>query len=140
MLALLRWMRRSEMLRGQQLYHGFDATHPDTSMRIAKVDTMANLLVGEPGPLEVKGNEFRSHLDGLRYGEAKNQQRVKIYVVKSGDTLGGIARSELNEEGRRFELASLNDLRDDADLVPGTRLKLVVSGTGSSLDLKLTPQ
>lgn len=140
MLALLRWMRRSEMLRGQQLYHGFDATHPDTSMRIAKVDTMANLLVAEPGSLEVKGNEFRSHLDGLRYGEAKNQQCLKIYVVKPGDTLGGIARSELNEEGRRFELASLNDLRDDADLVPDTRLKLVVSGTSSSLDLKLTPQ
>jgi len=140
MLALLRWMRRSEMLRGQQLYHGFDATHPDTSMRIAKVDTMANLLVAEPGSLEVKGNEFRSHLDGLRYGEAKNQQCLKIYVVKPGDTLGGIARSELNEEGRRFELASLNDLRDDADLAPGTRLKLVVSGASPSLDLKLTPQ
>ena len=128
------------MLRGQQLYHGFDATHPDTSMRIAKVDTMANLLVAEPGPLEVKGNEFRSHLDGLRYGEAKSQRRLKIYVVKPGDTLGGIARSELNEEGRRFELASLNDLRDDADLLPGTRLKLVVSGTSPSMDLKLTPQ
>jgi hypothetical protein len=37
-------------------------------------------------------------------------------------------------------LASLNDLRDDADLVPGTRLKLVVSGTSPSMDLKLTPQ
>ena len=128
------------MLRGQQLYHGFDATHPDTSMRIAKVDTMAHLLVAEPGPLDVKGNEFRSHLDGLRYGEAKSQRRLRIYVVKPGDTLDGIAKSELNEEGRRFELASLNDLRDDADLVPGTRLKLVVSGTSPSLDLKLTPK
>ena len=139
MVALLRWMRRNDLLRGQRLYHGFDATHPDTAVRIAKADTMANLLVSESGPLEVKGDEFRTHLDGLRYGEAKEQRRIRVYTVRPDDTLASIARSELGEEGRRFELASLNDLRDDAALQPGSRLKLVVTG-GSSLDLKLTPQ
>ena len=128
MVTMLRWMRRNDMLRGQRLYHGFDATHPDTATRIAKADTMATLLIAEKGPLEVGGNEFRTHLDGLRYGEAKDQRRVRTYVVKPGDTLASIARSELNNEGRRFELASLNDLRDDAVPAPGTRLKLVVAG------------
>ena len=140
MVTFLRWMRRNDLLRGQRLYHGFDATHPDTATRIAKADTMANLLVAGPGALEIRTNEFRAHLDGLRYGEAKDQRRIRTYVVQPGDTLAGIARSELNEEGRRFELASLNDLRDNAELTPGTRLKMVVSGGGPTMDLKLTPQ
>jgi predicted Zn-dependent protease len=141
MVSMLRWMRRNDMLRGQKLYHGFDATHPDTAIRIAKADTMAYMLIAEKGPLEVRGNEFRAHLDGLRYGEAKEQRRLRTYVVKPGDTLASIARSELNNEGRRFELASLNDLRDEAVPEPGMCLKLVVPATGSSsMDLKLTPQ
>jgi predicted Zn-dependent protease len=109
-------------------------------MRIAKADTMATLLVAERGPLEIRTNEFRAQLDGLRYGDAKDQRRIRTYMVKPGDTLASIAKTELNNEGRRFELASLNDLRDDATLTPGTCLKLVVSGGTSALDLKLTPQ
>jgi predicted Zn-dependent protease len=140
MVAFLRWMRRNDLLRGQRLYHGFDATHPDTATRIAKADTMATLLVAAPGALEIGTNEFRAHLDGLRYGEAKDQRRIRTYVVKPGDTLGNIAKNELRDEGRRFELASLNDLRDNAELVPGTRLKLVVSGGDPTMDLRLTPQ
>jgi predicted Zn-dependent protease len=140
MVTFLRWMRRNDLLRGQRLYHGFDASHPDTATRIAKADTMSNLLVAESGALEIRTNEFRAHLDGLRYGEAKDQRRIRTYVVKPGDTLAGIARSELNDEGRRYELASLNDLRDNAELTPGTRLKLVVSGGSPAMDLKLTPQ
>jgi predicted Zn-dependent protease len=140
MVTFLRWMRRSDLLRGQRLYHGFDATHPDTATRIAKADTMSHLLVGESGQLEIRTNEFRAHLDGLRYGDAKDQRRIRTYVVKPGDTLASIAKSELNNEGRRYELASLNDLRDEATLAPGTRLKLVVSGGASTMDLKLNPQ
>jgi predicted Zn-dependent protease len=140
MVTFLRWMRRNDLLRGQRLYHGFDATHPDTATRIAKADTMSNLLIGGSRQLEIRADEFRTHLDGLRYGETKDQQRIRIYVVKPGDTLASIARSELNNEGRRYELASLNDLRDDATLTPGTRLKLIVSGAGATMDLKLNPQ
>lgn len=140
MVTFLRWMRRNDLLRGQRLYHGFDATHPDTATRIAKADTMSTLLVAERGPLEIRTNEFREQLDGLRYGEAKDQRRIRTYVVKPGDTLAGIARNELGDEGRRFELASLNDLRDNAELAPGIRLKLVVSGGSPSMDLKLKPQ
>ncbi len=126
MVTFLRVLRRTEILRGQSTYHGFEATHPDTALRIAKADTMATLLVAEGGALEVKADNYKAHLDRLRYGEAKDQQRLKVYTVKVGDTLGSIARDEMGDEGRRFELATLNGLRDDAALTPGSRLKLIV--------------
>ncbi len=136
MVTFLRGMRRSEILRGQSMYHGFDATHPDTAIRIAKADTMANILVSEGGPLEVKADNYKAQLDRLKYGEAKEQLRLKVYTVKAGDTLASIAREEMRDEGQRFQLASLNGLRDDAVLTPGSRLKLVIKNTpGSRLDL-----
>jgi predicted Zn-dependent protease len=139
-VSLFRLMRRTEIMTGQRLYHGFDATHPDTPIRIAKVDTMASLLIAESGPLEVKTAEYRMHLDGLRYGQAKDQRRLRVYVVQPGDTLASVARAQFGDEGRRFEIATLNDLRDDASVVSGTPLKLVVSSNPSSFDLRLTPQ
>lgn len=126
MVLFLRDLRRSEILRGQSSYHGFDATHPDTAVRIAKADTVANLLIGQGGALEAKADIYRSHLDKLVYGEAKEQLRLKAYTVKPGDTLASIARQEIGDEGRRFELATLNGLRDDAVLTPGSCLKLIV--------------
>lgn len=126
MVVFLRNLRRKEVLRGSTLYHGFEATHPDTAIRIAKADTMATLLASEGGPLEVKADAYKDHLDGLKYGDAKDQLRLKVYTVKAGDTLAEIARNEMKDEGRRFAMASLNDLRDDAQLSPGTRLKLIV--------------
>ena len=136
MVTFLRALRRNEILRGQSTYHGFEATHPDTAIRIAKADTMANLLVSEGGALEVKADNYKAHLDRLKYGEAKEQLSLRVYTVKAGDTLASIAREEIGDEGHRFQLASLNGLRDDAALTPGSRLKLVVKTTpGSRLDL-----
>lgn len=126
-VTFFRTMRRLEILRGQQGYHGFEATHPDTAIRIAKADTMANLLMADRRALEIRADAFKAQLEGLRYGEAKAHLRLRIYTVKPGDTLASIARSEMQEEGQRFELASLNGLGDDASLAPGSRLKLVVS-------------
>jgi predicted Zn-dependent protease len=126
LVVFFRHLRRSEILRGQSTYHGFDATHPDTAVRMAKADTMANLLLAEGGALEVKADNYKAHLDRLTYGDAKDQRRLKIYTVKAGDTLASIAREGMGDEGRRFELATLNGLRDDAALEPGTRLKLIV--------------
>ena len=125
LVVFLRHLRRMEILRGQSTYHGFEATHPDTAIRIAKADTMANLLLSEGGALEVKADIYKAQLDGLKYGEAKDQRRLRVYTVKAGDTLASIAREELGDEGRRFEMASLNGLRDDVVLSPGTRLKLI---------------
>jgi predicted Zn-dependent protease len=139
MVVFLRALRRKEMLGGQTMYHGFEATHPDTSIRIAKADTMANLLVSEGGALLVKTDEYRDHIDGLTYGEAKEQRVLRVYTVKSGDTLASIARDRMGDEGRRYELAGVNGLRDDAAPAPGSRLKLVMrrSDTNKSLDLQI---
>ena len=138
MVTFLRDLRRSEILHGQSTYHGFEATHPDTAIRIAKADTMATLLASEGGALELKADNYKAHLDKLRYGETKEQLRLKVYTVKSGDTLASIAREEMGDEGRRFQVATLNGLRDDAVLTPGSRLKLVVKNVpGSRLDLTI---
>jgi predicted Zn-dependent protease len=126
MVVFLRNLRRMEILRGQSSYHGFDATHPDTAIRIAKADTMATLLIAEGGALEVRADDYKAQLDRLRYGEARDQRRIKVHTVRPGDTLASIAREEMGDEGRRFELATLNGLRDDAAPEPGSRLKLIV--------------
>jgi predicted Zn-dependent protease len=137
MVAFFRILRRREILRGQQGYHGFEASHPDTPARIAKADTMASLLVAEGGALEIRPDAFKAELEGLRYGEAKQQLRLRIYTVKPGDTLASVAQREMQDEGRRFELASLNGLRDDATLSPGSRLKLATSELRREPALKL---
>jgi predicted Zn-dependent protease len=139
MVAFLRDLRRKEFMRGQRTYHAFEATHPDTAVRIAKAYTMAGLLVSEGGALEVKADTYKEHLDRLVYGEAKDQLRLRIYTVRPGDTLGSIAREHMGEEGRRFELGSLNGLPDNAVLTPGSRLKLIVkrSEADKALELRL---
>jgi predicted Zn-dependent protease len=126
-VTFFRIMRRLEILRGQLGYHGFEASHPDTAIRIAKADTMANLLMADGRTLEVRADAFKAQLEGLRFGEAKEHLRLKIYAVQAGDTLASIADREMQNAGRRFELAILNGLRDDAPLLPGSRLKLPVS-------------
>ncbi len=128
MVTFLRTLRRKEILRGQAMYHALEADHPDTASRIAKADTMASLLVTQGGPLEVKADAYKSRLDGLKYGEAGDGLRLKVYTVQPGDTLSGVAQDQLGNPDRRFELASLNDIRDDATLTPGSRLKLAVKG------------
>ena len=139
MVVFLRALRRKEMLSGQTMYHGFEATHPDTSVRIAKADTMASLLVSEGGPLLVKADEYKGHLYGLTYGEAKEQRLIRVYTAKPGDSLASIAKEAMGNEGRRYELAGLNGLRDDAVVAPGSRLKLVFprGESAKSLDLQL---
>jgi len=126
MVAFLRTLRRKEILRGQSMYHALDATHPDTAQRMAKADTMASLLAADGGPMQVKADAYKAALEGLRYGEAGDRRRLRIYTVQAGDTLAGIARDQMGREDQRYELASLNGLADDAALEPGTRLKLVV--------------
>jgi predicted Zn-dependent protease len=137
MVVFLRALRRKELLTGQSMYHGFEASHPDTAIRIAKADTMAGLLVAEGGALEIRADAYKTHLDGLKYGEAKEQKRLKVYTVKAGDTLASIAREELKDEGSRYEVASLNGLRDDAAVSPGTHLKLIVPRSMSANPLEL---
>ncbi len=128
MVTFLRTLRRKEILRGQAMYHALEADHPETAVRIAKADTMANLLVSQGGPLQVKSDGYKSHLEGLKYGETGDGLRLRIYTVQGGDTLASIAQGQLGNADRQFELASLNDLRDGAALAPSSRLKLAVKG------------
>jgi len=125
-VAFFRDLRRLEFMRGQPTYHGFDSTHPDTAARISKAYAMAGLLAAQGGALAVKADAYKEQLDRMVYGEARDRLRLRIYTVKPGDTLESVARDQLQDPGRRYELASLNGLRDDAVPPPGSRLKLIV--------------
>jgi len=46
------------------------------------------------------------------------------YVIKSGDTLSGIAQTKLGDSKRFKELASLNNLADPNKIVAGAKLKI----------------
>jgi predicted Zn-dependent protease len=115
-----------EFMRGQRMYHALDATHPDTATRIAKAYAMSSLLVSEGGALEVKADIYKDQLDRMMYGEAKERLRLTVYTVKEGDSLASIAQQELRDEGKQYEIGSLNGLPERAVLTPGMRLKLVV--------------
>ncbi len=125
-VVFFRELRRLEFMRGTPTYHGFDSTHPDTASRISKAYAMASLLATRGGALEVRADVYKDNLDGLVYGEAREGLRLKIYTVKPGDTLDRIAQEQLLDPGHRYELASLNGLRDEAVPPPGSRLKLIV--------------
>lgn len=57
---------------------------------------------------------------------------MSTYTVKSGDTLSGIAKSQLGSADRWPEIQKLNDI-PDADLIyPGQTLRLPYK-TGDSL-------
>ena len=49
---------------------------------------------------------------------------VKLYTVKSGDTLSGIAAKLLGNYKRWTEIASLNGIRDPKLIVPGQPLRI----------------
>ena len=86
-VAFMRAMRTHERLTGQG-FHAF-SDHPATNERIVKADTQADILrtQGRP-PFLIRSNEYKAQLDGLRYGEAKDERRIRIYTVRVADAPG----------------------------------------------------
>jgi len=92
MVTFLKAMKTKERLEALG-YHGFQGTHPETTDRIVKAETMASILIEQGGgALEVKVNEYKTHLDGLVYGAKQNNRRLKVYAAKDGDTPTSLAR------------------------------------------------
>lgn len=80
-VAFMRAMRTHERLTGQG-YHAF-SDHPATNERIVKADTQAAILRAQGGPPPlVRSDEYKAQLDGLRYGPAKEERRIRVYTVK----------------------------------------------------------
>jgi predicted Zn-dependent protease len=98
-VGFMRAMRTHERLTGQG-FHAF-SDHPATNERIVKADTQGAILraQGRP-PFLVRSDEYKAQLDGLRYGEAKDERRIRIYTVRVVDAPGEGPRPSGGDGGR----------------------------------------
>jgi predicted Zn-dependent protease len=142
MLGFLKGMKVKERLEALG-YHGFQGTHPETTERIVKAETMVSILIAGGGTgLEVKGNEYKAHLDGLVYGARQDNKRLRIYAAKEGDTPRTVARDALGDQHLAWEIATLNGIKEDTVFRKGDRVKLLprgAAGTRPEQQLQLSP-
>ncbi len=151
-VTFMRAVRTNERLTGQG-FHAF-SDHPGTLERIVKADTQAAILRAEGGPAPmVRSDEYKAHLDGLRYGDAKDELKLRIYTVKVGErpadgarppagdgratleitvragaTLAEVSRRLLGDTRGVWELAMLNGVKETEALHPGQQIKVIVRG------------
>ena len=121
----MRRLRQLERLRGIG-YHGFGATHPESTMRILKLEGQAHALVRPGQKLAVKADRYRAQLSGLVSGERKEGMRLRIYRTKGGETLRDIARDVFSNENFALEISLLNDIKEQVPLKPGQRIKMIL--------------
>ena len=142
MVTFLRVMKQKERLEALG-YHGFQGTHPETTERIVKAETMASLLTAEvAGGVEVKANEYKAHLDGLVYGSKQDNRRLRIYAAKDGDTPASVARDVLGDQQLTWEVANLNGIKEATVFRKGDQVKLLppsADGVRGGQRLDLSP-
>lgn len=146
-IDFFRTLRQQEIMSGQS-YHSFQATHPDTKIRIIKGDSLADTIKNRGNKVTKTNREnFLRKIDGLIYGgkrHSKDRREYKpeyidIYETKAGDTFNSIAVKELDDPQQDLDIAILNGMRMEDKLEPGTLLKLVRKGKPENhqiLDLK----
>lgn len=142
MVAFLKGMKVKERLEALG-YHGFQGTHPETTDRIVKAETMASILVEQGGGrLEMKANEYKAHLEGLVYGAKQDNRRLRIYGAKDGDTPTSVARDVLGDQQLAWEVANLNGIKESTVFREGDQVKLLPpssEGADGGRRLKLSP-
>ncbi len=121
----MRRLRQLERLRGIG-YHGFGATHPETTMRLLKLDEIASVLVRSGQKLEVDAARFKAQLSGLVYGERKDRMRIRIYTARGGEHLRDVASNLLGDSNYALELSLVNDVKETTPLKPGQKVKVLV--------------
>ncbi len=142
-IDFFRTLRQQEIMSGQS-YHSFQATHPDTKIRIIKGDTLAENIINRGNKVTKKNRDnFLRKIDGLIYGgkrHAKDRRTYKpeyidIYESKEGDSFNSIAIKELGDAKKDLDIAILNGMRLEDELKPGTLLKLVREGQPKKLKI-----
>ena len=136
MVNFLSHLRQQEILSGQ-VYHSFQASHPDTKERIIKAGTLSQSIYNRnPQELKLNRNEFLMQIRGMKYGGPRHRgdrktypdEYIDIYKVKPGDTFLSIAEKELGDEKMDWDIAILNGKRIEGIPKPGEFLKLVRKG------------
>jgi predicted Zn-dependent protease len=126
LVTFLRSLRARERLTGMG-YHGMLATHPETTERIAKADTMAQLLASQRSFEEAGEETYKLHLEGLPYGDRHDRLRLALYRTEPGDSVGSIRQKVMTPDEKAWEVTTLNRLRGNDTIQPGMLLKIVVS-------------
>ena len=132
MQKLFYTLQFKERVSGQE-YHGFSATHPDTIERIGKIGEKAEIIANRGQKvLLVKRQEYLDAVAGLPFGKGDRKigipppYTISLYTPKKGDTFRSIARDITKDEALAFDIALMNDMRED-DIPPaGYRLKVPV--------------
>jgi predicted Zn-dependent protease len=125
LVTFLRSLRVRERLTGLG-YHGMLATHPETVERIAKAETMAQLLASQQSLSAPAEDSYKSHLVGLPYGDRHHRLHLALYQVEAEDTIASIRERVMAPEEKSWEVSRLNRLRSNDSLQPGMLLKIVV--------------
>ncbi|CAI2718378.1 M48 family metallopeptidase [Nitrospina watsonii] len=149
MVDFLSNLRQQEILTGQ-VYHSFQATHPETKERIIKAGTLSQSIYNRnKGTLKDNREGYLKKIQGMEYGGSSHKgdrrdydkEYIDIYKVKPGDTFQSIAVKELEDEKKDWDIAILNGRRMDSKPVPGEYLKLVRKGVPASRKiLELKPE
>jgi len=142
MVTFLKAMKSKERLEALG-YHGFQGTHPETTERIVKAETMSSILIAQGGGrVEVKANEYKARLDGLVYGAKQDNRRMRVYAAKDGDTPATVARDVLGDLHLAWEVANLNGMKEAAVFRKGDQVKLLPppgDGSQGGQRLNLSP-
>lgn len=142
MVTFLKAMKIKERLEALG-YHGFQGTHPETTERIVKAETMASILTAEDGgSVEVRANEYKARLEGLVYGAKQDNRRLRVYAAKDGDTPASVARDVFGNQHLAWEVATLNGIKEATIFRKGDQVKLLPpsgDGLGGGQRLNLSP-
>jgi predicted Zn-dependent protease len=126
LVTFLRSIRARERLTGLG-YHGMLATHPETAERIAKAETMAQLLASQQSFTEVDAEAYKLHLEGLPYGHRHDRLRLTLYRTEPSDSLASLRQKFMAADDKAWEITRLNRLRGNDSVQPGMLLKIVVA-------------
>jgi predicted Zn-dependent protease len=74
----------------------------------------------------ILSDKYKDYLDGLAYGPKENLRHIKIYTAQDGDTLSLIANKTMGTEQSVKDLAELNGLPAQMQLLPGTKIKTIL--------------
>lgn len=132
MQKLFRTLQFKERVSGQE-YHGFAATHPDTIERIGKIGEKGDIIANRgQKALAVKRQEYLDAIEGMPYGKGDRRTGVpapytiSLYTPQKGDTFRGIARDVAQDESLAFDIAIMNNMRENDTPPEGYRLKVPV--------------
>ena len=103
---------------------GFLSTHPNGPDRVARARKLAE-ATNKPDTTDRQDAAFLRMLDGLPYDDGS--KRIRIVIVKAGDTVASVARQMAYPDYRTERFAVLNGVDSGGPLTPGRLMKVVVA-------------